>query len=193
MTVEKLRFDSRITQFIGYLMGGGLGALALTTQLAWAQSSGTSSTAMATPVVTATTPSQSGLTVPSLWWAKEQFGGKLLYSWAAYAKENDTSSHIDLLVNQEVWNLMNYLERYTFVNQFGFTASDYGYNLRVFDRQENLLATYTCNFSRVNRNHLEGVRDSRGRLVPNYVSGSTASSSSQNHKELACQIGLEPS
>lgn len=178
---------------MGCLIGGGLlGAVVLSAQLAWAQSSGTSSTSTTTPVVTATTPSQTGLTVPSLWWAKEQFGGKLLYSWIAYAKENDTPSHIDLLVNQEAWNLLNYLDRYAFVNQFGFTASDYGYNLRIFDRQENLLATYTCNFSRVSPNHLEGVRDFRGRLVPNYVAGSTASSGNQNLKEFTCQISIEP-
>ncbi len=183
----------KATQFIWYLMGGGLGAVVLTAQFAWAQSSEIPSISIAKPVVTATTPSQAGLTVPSLWWAKDQFGGNLLDSWIAYSKGDDTSSHIDLLVHREIWNLLDYLERYTFVNQFGLTAGDYGYNLRVFDRQENLLATYTCNFSRVNPDYLEGVRDSRGQPVPNYVSGHTASSGGQSLKELVCQIGLKPS
>lgn len=191
--VRKKPGFGKVAQFIGYLISGGLGAVALTTQLAWAQSSKASSTSIATPVVTATTPSQAGLTIPSLWWTKEQFGGKLLDSWTAYPQGKDTPSYVDLLVRREVWNLLDYLERYTFVNQFGLAAGDYGYNLRVFDRQENLLATYTCNFSRVSPNYLEGVRDLRGRPVPNYVSGTTASSSSQSPRELTCQIGLKSS
>lgn len=192
MVGEKLGFG-KVAQFIGHLIGGGLGAVALTNQPAWAQSSGASSTFISTPVVTATTPSQAGLTVPSLWWVKEQFGGKLLDSWTAYPQRDGTPGYIDLFVRREVWNLLDYLERYTFLNQFGLTASDYGHNLRVFDRQKNLLATYTCNFSGVNPNYLEGVRDLQGQPVPNYVSNSTASSSGQSSRQLVCQVGLKPS
>jgi hypothetical protein len=191
MVREKLDFG-KLTQLIWCITGGGMGTAALTAQLAWAQPNEISSTT-AIPVVTATTPSQAGLTVPSLWWAREQFGGKLLDSWIAYPSRDNTPSYIDLLVHRDVWNLLDYLERYTFVNQFGFTASDYGYNLRVFDRQKNLLATYTCNFSRANPDYLEGVRDFQGQPVPNYVSGHTTSSGSQNPKELVCQMGLKPS
>lgn len=94
-------------------------------------------------VVTAKTISQQNLTIPSLWWANEQFGGNLLDNWLAYPADGTNAAHIDLVVNQQ-WSLIDYLERYEFVNHFGTVAQDYGYNVRVFNEQEELLATYTC-------------------------------------------------
>lgn len=98
-------------------------------------------------VITSDTISQNKLTSPSLWWAKEQFGGKLLDNWLAYPALGTIAGRIDLVVNRENWSLLNYLERYEFVNHFGTVARDYGYNVRVFNYQKELLATYTCNFS----------------------------------------------
>lgn len=98
-------------------------------------------------VITSDTISQNKLTSPSLWWAKEQFGGKLLDNWLAYPASGRLAGRIDLVVNRENWSLLNYLERYEFVNHFGTVARDYGYNVRVFNYQKELLATYTCNFS----------------------------------------------
>lgn len=97
-------------------------------------------------VVTANTISQDGLTNPSLWWAAEQFGGKLLENWLAYAATGETPGRIDIVVNRQLWSLLNYLERYQFVNQFGKVAQeqDYPYNIRVFNRQGVFLAAYTC-------------------------------------------------
>ena len=94
-------------------------------------------------VVTATTISQTQLTRPSLWWADEQFGEKLLNNWCAYPNERQ----IDLIVNRQIWSLLTYLQRYAFVNHFGTVARDFQYNLRVFNQQKTPLATYTCNFS----------------------------------------------
>ncbi|OKH21599.1 hypothetical protein NIES593_15395 [Hydrococcus rivularis NIES-593] len=97
-------------------------------------------------VVTDRTISQEALTVPSLWWAKEQFdpfGGRLITNWIAYPKER----RIDLVVNRQLWSLLNYMDRYRFVNKFGTVARDYQYNLRVFDRQQKCLAIYSCNFN----------------------------------------------
>jgi hypothetical protein len=98
-------------------------------------------------VITSDTISQNKLTSPSLWWAKEQFGGKLLDNWLAYPASGTIAGRIDLVVNRENWSLLNYLERYEFVNHFGTVARDYGYNVRVFNYQKELLATYTCNYS----------------------------------------------
>lgn len=98
-------------------------------------------------VVTANTISQQGLTIPSLWWAKDQFAGKLVDNWLAYPSDGTTAPRVDLVVNQQLWSLLDYLERYEFVNHFGTTARDYGYNIRVFNYQQELLATYTCNFN----------------------------------------------
>ncbi|HEY9693492.1 MAG TPA: hypothetical protein V6D15_14885 [Oculatellaceae cyanobacterium] len=94
-------------------------------------------------VITANTISQDGLTTPSLWWAKEQFAGKMLNNWIAYP----TEKRVDLVVNRQLWTLLDYMDRYRFVNEFGNVARDFGYNIRVFNQQRTLLAAYTCNFN----------------------------------------------
>lgn len=88
---------------------------------------------------------QQQLTILSLWWADEQFGGKLLENWLTYPADGTAAARIDLVVNRQNWSLTDYLERYAFVNHFGTVARDYGYNVRVFNHQRELLATYTCN------------------------------------------------
>lgn len=96
-------------------------------------------------VITSKTYSPNGLTRPSLWWAKDLFAGKLLSNWLAYPDEN----RIDLIVNRQLWSLLDSFDRYSFVNKFGTVARQYGYNTRVFtlSQPEQPLATYTCNFS----------------------------------------------
>ena len=97
-------------------------------------------------VVTSNTLSQQQLTVPSLWRAKDLFGRNVLGDWLAYPSDGTNPARIDLVVNRENWNLLDYIQRYEFLNNFGAVARDYGYNLRVFNYQQELLATYTCNF-----------------------------------------------
>lgn len=98
-------------------------------------------------VITSNTISQQGLTVPSLWWAKEQFGGDVLDNWLAYPAQGETARRVDLLVNRQNWSSLDYIGRYEFVNSFGTVAREYGYNIRVFNEQQELLASYTCDFS----------------------------------------------
>lgn len=136
-------------------------------------------------IATALTPSQRGLTVPSLWWADDQFGDKLVENWIAYARRSNAQARTDLIVRRALWNTLNYYERYAFVNRFGTVARDYGYNLLVFDRDNDLLAAYTCNFSQVAPNYLEEVQDFRGSPVPDYVPGAQPS-------RLPCQLWLNP-
>lgn len=100
-------------------------------------------------VLTMTSISQAGLTVPSLWWQREQFGGKLLDNWLAYPGNDNQPGRVDLVVNRQIWSLLDYLQRYEFVHHFGITARDYGYNTRVFNRQGILLGAYTCEFTKV--------------------------------------------
>jgi len=98
-------------------------------------------------IVTANTISQTKITTPSLWWAEEQFdefGGKLLTNWIAYQDEK----RVDLVVSRQPWTLLNYLERYRFVNKFGTVARDYNYNVQVCNQQGVRLATYTCDYSK---------------------------------------------
>ncbi|MDJ0732965.1 MAG: hypothetical protein QNJ47_02595 [Nostocaceae cyanobacterium] len=100
-------------------------------------------------VITANTIRQEKLTVPSLWWAKENSENKLLDNWIAYPPNRNQSARIDLVVNQQIWNILDYLERYNFVNRIGNLARTNGYNLRVFNYQKDRLATYTCSFKTI--------------------------------------------
>jgi len=136
-------------------------------------------------VATALTPSQRGLTVPSLWWADDQFGDKLVENWITYARSPNAQARADLIVRRALWNTLNYYERYALVNHFGTVASDHGYNLLVFDRENDLLAAYTCNFSQAAPDYLRGVRDFRGNPVPDYVPAAQPS-------RLPCQLWLNP-
>jgi hypothetical protein len=92
----------------------------------------------------ADTISQTDLTSPSLWWTQDQFGSKLLETWFAFPGRAGIPQHVDLVINQQVWSLYTYLERYVFLNQFGTAAQDFGYSTRIFNRQRQLLAAYIC-------------------------------------------------
>lgn len=100
-------------------------------------------------VRTANTVYQEQLTIPSLWWAKETSQNKLLDNWIAYPATNRQPGRVDLIVNEQIWTLLDYLERYQFVNKLGSVVRDYRYNMRVFNYQRELLATYTCNFKTI--------------------------------------------
>ncbi|BAY32570.1 hypothetical protein NIES2107_44590 [Nostoc carneum NIES-2107] len=99
------------------------------------------------PVITGNTVSQGNLTIPKLWWAKESAENKLLDNWIAYPTSPKEAARVDLIVNQQIWSLLDYLERYDFVNRLGTAARNDNYNLRVFNYQQELLATYTCNYN----------------------------------------------
>ncbi|BAZ13610.1 hypothetical protein NIES4071_54490 [Calothrix sp. NIES-4071] len=103
-------------------------------------------------VTTANTFNQNKLTVPSLWWAKENSENKLLDNWIAYPATASSPARVDLIVNQQIWTLLDYLERYQFINRLGTNARNYGYNVRVFNYQQELLGTYTCNFQTTGAN-----------------------------------------
>lgn len=86
----------------------------------------------------------SDITEASFWWTIEQFdpfGGKLVQNWLAHPKKQQ----IDLVVNWQLWTLLDYLGRYRFVNQFGTVARKYGYSLNIFNQKEQCLATYKYN------------------------------------------------
>jgi hypothetical protein len=96
------------------------------------------------PLVTEQTISSQGLTVPSLWWAKEQFdpfNGRLIINWFAYPQ----LKQIDLFVNWQLWTILDYLQRYRLIDKIGTVAREYGYALRVFNQQKQCLATYKYN------------------------------------------------
>ena len=87
---------------------------------------------------------ETGLTEPSLWWIHEQFGEGIIQNWFAFPSTEDRLGRVDLLVNQDVWNDTNYLNRYVLINHFGTTAQQFGYNTRVFNPDGELLGAYIC-------------------------------------------------
>ncbi|NJR64891.1 MAG: hypothetical protein HC772_05555 [Leptolyngbyaceae cyanobacterium CRU_2_3] len=86
------------------------------------------------------------LTVPSLWWAQQQFGSNLLNYWVAYPATPGIPPRVELLVDQQVWNQTSYINRYAFISQIGTDAKDFGYNVRIFTWRGDLLGAYICNF-----------------------------------------------
>lgn len=97
-------------------------------------------------IVSATTPSQTEMTTPSLWWAVEKFDpldGKLVTNWQA----NKNKKVIDLIVNNRLWRTLDYIEQYSLVNRFGTVAREYNYNLSVISPEQDCLATYTCDLT----------------------------------------------
>ena len=98
-------------------------------------------------IITADTISQKQLTLPSLWWAQEQSQNKLLDNWIAYPANNSQPGRVDLIVNEQIWNALEGIELYSFVNRLGSVARTYGYNIRVFNYEKELLGTYTCNLN----------------------------------------------
>jgi hypothetical protein len=98
-------------------------------------------------VITANTIHPERLTIPSLWWAQQNSEKKLLDNWIAYPASDQEPARVDLIVNQQIWSLLEYVERYDFINRLGSAARNFGYNVRVFNYQKEPLATYTCNFN----------------------------------------------
>ncbi|GCL41951.1 hypothetical protein NIES80_16500 [Dolichospermum planctonicum] len=98
-------------------------------------------------IITSKTIHPQKLTIPSLWWSQENSENKLLDNWIVYPASQSEPPRVDLIVNQQVWILLDYLEQYVFVNRLGSLTSKSGYNIRVFDYQKELLAAYTCNFT----------------------------------------------
>ncbi len=93
-----------------------------------------------TDIVTADTLSARAMTIPSLWWTRDQFPPKLIINWIAERERQQ----IYLLVNDRAWNKLDYFDRYRVLSKFGRVAHDYGYNLKICSSQKILLAQYLC-------------------------------------------------
>jgi hypothetical protein len=91
-------------------------------------------------IITADTVSPEGKTIPSLWWTNEQLPSKLVTNWIA----NRSQNQIYLLVNNQYWNILDYVERYRTISRFGRVAQSYGYNLKICNDRKISLARYTC-------------------------------------------------
>lgn len=94
-------------------------------------------------IITADTVSQEGITNPSLWWVRDQFGRQIVINWLIYPQEK----RIDLVVDRQIWSFINYIEKYSLINHFAINAREYGYSLRIFNDQRLLLGIATCELS----------------------------------------------
>lgn len=87
--------------------------------------------------------SQTEMSQPSLWWAREQlFGQKpaVVENWLILPEQQ----RVELIVNRTQWAQLDSLEQYRIVNHFGQTARRAGYQLRVFNGAAKCVALYTC-------------------------------------------------
>ncbi len=145
--------------------------------------------------ITDSSISQAHLTVPSFWWTRDQisaepqFGSKLLDTWLACPNSKSSVSRVDFVVNQQVWSLLDYLERYDFVQQIGTVASGYSYDMRVFNRQGGLLAAYTCGFER----SVIGTRELNDRPSVKVASADLSQTPPSQTPSLICNLSLDSS
>jgi hypothetical protein len=91
-------------------------------------------------IITADTVSLINMTLPSLWWASEQSPPNLISNWIA----DRTQNQVYLVVNPQYWNILDYVDRYAFVDKFGRVSRGYGYNLRLCTDRKIVLAEYQC-------------------------------------------------
>ncbi|NJP09303.1 MAG: hypothetical protein HC866_07285 [Leptolyngbyaceae cyanobacterium RU_5_1] len=148
-----------------------------------------------TGVVTSQTMSPTHSTIPSLWWIAEQvaseaqFSNKLTQNWLAYPNGDRGAGRLDLVVNRQLWSLLDYLQRYEYINRFGAVARAYGYNIRVFDSQAKLVSAYTCDFNGVDVGQLQS--DS---ATSNASSTATANTTRpQTADQLTCKLLIDTS
>lgn len=87
--------------------------------------------------------SQTEMSEPSLWWAREQLFGQrpaVVENWLVLPEQQ----RVELIVNRTQWAQLDSLEQYRIVNHFGQTAQRAGYQLRVFNGAAKCVALYTC-------------------------------------------------
>lgn len=98
------------------------------------------------------TPATNVITQPSLWWNRDSIparlgGHRLVESWLAYQRRQPSTGMIDLVVSPQFWRGLSLPERYGVLIQFGQTAQQLGYHLRLLDNNgytARLVGVYAC-------------------------------------------------
>jgi hypothetical protein len=101
-------------------------------------------------VITADNISERYLTNPSLWWTRDQLPNKLVLNWLVYPQRK----YVDVIVNPQFWNLLDYGERYSLINRYGIIAGKQGYNVRIFNLRfsdRKPIVAYSCNVNTIDR------------------------------------------
>lgn len=134
------------------------------------------------PSSTSKQPSQSGVTLPSLWWINRQFGNKLVIDWFAYDSEMLQSQQVQIFIRSNLWTRFSYFERYAFITHFGALTRAYGYQLLLLDTVGNPLGSYLCQFETQEPQIITGARTNRQRKIRLY--------SGPSQTELPCDIWM---
>ncbi len=103
-------------------------------------------------VVRDNTPAATVMIQPSLWWNRDSIparlgGHRLVESWLAYQRQQSSASIIDVIISPQFWGGLTLPERYGVLNQFGHTAQQLGYHLRLLDNNgyaARLVGIYAC-------------------------------------------------
>ncbi|MEM9137324.1 MAG: hypothetical protein AAGB01_08250 [Cyanobacteria bacterium P01_F01_bin.42] len=127
---------------------------------------------MQRPSSTSQQPSQSGVTLPSLWWVDRQFGNKLVIDWFAYDSEILQNQQVQIFIRSNLWTRFSYLERYSFVTHFGALTRTYGYQMLVLDTSGNPLASYLCDFTSQRPQIVPGAQTNRQQPIKSYATSS---------------------
>ncbi len=101
-------------------------------------------------VITADKLSPRQINSPSLWWTREQLPNKLVLNWLAYPQKK----YIDVVVNPQFWNILDYPDRYQLVNRWGTAARKHGFNVRIFNlrfSEQQPIVAYTCSHHPTNQ------------------------------------------
>jgi hypothetical protein len=122
-----------------------------------------------------------GTTIPSLWWtrdllvSKSQFNPKLIEGWLVCGAgvqdglarvcglNGARSGRVEMVVNTQLWTVLDYLSRYELLYRFGSATSECGYNIYIFNTDTQLIADFTCDF--------QSARADRGCLLRPDLSG----------------------
>ncbi|MDR7922697.1 hypothetical protein RHK62_10950 [Thermosynechococcus sp. HY213] len=141
-------------------------------------------------VVVSEQPSAVGLTVPSLWWAVQQFGDGVIQRWQAFPSITAPGGRVEAFVSPSAWGRLPYLRRFALINQLGNASRSFGYQLilrdraarPLGDRRQVIYGAYTCQFDALPLEYLPEVTDAAGNPIP-FFPPST---------ELDCQVWVNP-
>lgn len=104
-------------------------------------------------------PSSFEITLPSLWWTRDQLprrlgARRLVQSWAAYRLQQTSNYTVDVFLDTQIWSILNTYEHYSVLNQFGSVTKASGYHLRLYrgqGRSAQLAGIYLCQFDDLNQ------------------------------------------
>ncbi len=147
------------------------------------------------PLINSTTPSQSELSIPSVWWAEELFGGNLVIHWLAYPRTDRGERQVNVIVSPERWARYSYLQRYAFVYHFGTVLQQDDSQLLVQNIRGELLAAYICDDTPHEARFRNGSNDIQKQATTakeRTTEAKTTEATTAQESSLDCDLWLNP-